>query len=170
MATRLGELILRAGLINEQQLQQALAEQKRTGGRLGSILVASGFVQEEDITELLSEQYGVPSINLSHFEIDMAVVKLVPAAVARKYFLIPINRTGSTLTIAIADPSNVSAIDDINFMTGYHVEPVVASEMAIREAIDKYYGAGKGLSLYSGNRASGGGESGDELDDFGSAD
>jgi type IV pilus assembly protein PilB len=169
MATRLGELILRAGLITEQQLQQALAEQKRTGGRLGSILVASGFVQEEDITELLSEQYGVPSINLSHFEIDPAVVKLVPAAVARKYFLIPINRTGSTLTIAIADPSNVSAIDDINFMTGYHVEPVVASEMAIREAIDKYYGAGKGLALYTGSK-NGPGESGEEMDDFGSVD
>jgi type IV pilus assembly protein PilB len=168
MATRLGELVLRSGLITEQQLQQALAEQKRTGGRLGSILVSNGFVQEEDITELLSEQYGVPSINLRHFEIDAGVVKLVPAAVARKYYLIPINRTGSTLTIAIADPSNVSAIDDINFMTGYHVEPVVASEMAIREAIDKHYGTGKGLSLYATGR--GGADGGGELDDFGSAD
>jgi type IV pilus assembly protein PilB len=169
MATRLGELVLRAGLINEQQLQQALSEQKRTGGRLGSILVASGFVQEEDITELLSEQYGVPSIQPVPLRDRHGGREVGAGRGGSQVFPDSDQPTGSTLTIAIADPSNVSAIDDINFMTGYHVEPVVASEMAIREAIDKYYGAGKGLSLYSGSRGSGG-ESGDELDDFGSAD
>jgi type IV pilus assembly protein PilB len=147
MAVKLGEMLLKAGLITPAQLQQALEAQKKTGNKLGYNLVKLGFVTEEDITQLLSDQYGVPSINLRHFEIDESVIKLIPAEVAQKYLVIPVNRTGATLTIAMADPTNVFAMDDIKFMTGYNVEPVVASEVAIREALDKYYGSSHALEL-----------------------
>lgn len=146
MANRLGEMLVSAELVTKEQLEQALQMQKKRGGRLGSNLVSLGFVEEEELTEFLSEQYGVPSINLSQFDIDTSVLKLVPADVAKKYLLIPINRTGATLTIAMADPSNVFAMDDIKFLTGYHVEPVVASEGSIKDALSKYYGVGKSLA------------------------
>ena len=141
MAVRLGEMLVKAGLITAEQLQEALDVQNKNGEKLGYNLVKLGHVREDDITQLLSEQYGVPSINLRHFEIDDAVIKLIPSEVAQKYLVVPVNRTGATLTIAMADPTNVFAMDDIKFMTGYNVEPVVASEIAIREAIDKYYGS-----------------------------
>jgi type IV pilus assembly protein PilB len=147
MAVRLGEMLLKAGLIKQEQLQEALESQKQNGGKLGYNLVRLGFVQEDDITQLLSEQYGVPSINLRHFEIDEAVIKLIPSEVVQKYLVLPVNRTGATLTIAMADPTNVFAMDDIKFMTGYNVEPVVASEIAIREAVEKYYGSSHALEL-----------------------
>ena len=147
MAVKLGEMLLKAGLISQAQLQEALEGQKKNGGKLGFNLVKMGFVKEDDITQLLSDQYGVPSINLRHFEIDAAVVKLIPSEVSQKYLVVPVNRTGATLTIAMADPTNVFAMDDIKFMTGYNVEPVVASEVAIREAIDKYYGSTHALEL-----------------------
>ncbi len=149
MSERLGEMLIREGLITEDQLRSALDYQAKSGGRLGSVLVRMKYVQEEDITELLSNQFGVPSINLSNFEIEEAVLKLIPAEVARKYHLLPISRTGASLTIAMADPSNVFAQDDIKFMTGYHVEPVVASEIAIDKSIERYYGSGKGLAVSS---------------------
>ena len=147
MAVKLGDMLLKAGLISQEQLSAALEHQKKNGGKLGYNLVKLGFVQEDDITQLLSEQYGVPSINLRHFEIDETVVKLMPAEVAQKYLIMPVNRTGATLTIAMVDPTNVFAMDDIKFMTGYNVEPVVASEIAIREAIDHYYGSTHALEL-----------------------
>ncbi|HEX6851616.1 MAG TPA: type IV-A pilus assembly ATPase PilB [Candidatus Polarisedimenticolaceae bacterium] len=147
MAVKLGEMLLKAGLISQAQLQEALEAQKKNGGKLGFNLVKMGFVKEDDITQLLSDQYGVPSINLRHFEIDEGVVKLIPSEVSQKYLVVPVNRTGATLTIAMADPTNVFAMDDIKFMTGYNVEPVVASEVAIREAIDKYYGSTHALEL-----------------------
>src|SRR5206468_3527396 len=106
-----------------------------------------GFVSEEDITECLSQQFGVPSINLDHFEIDASVIKLINADVARKYNILPVNKTGATITIAMADPTNVFAMDDIKFMTGYNVEPVVASESSLEEAIEKYYGSTRSLQL-----------------------
>ncbi len=139
MAGRLGALLINANLISEQQLQQALQKQKKEGGRLGSNLVQMGFIQEDRLIDFLSQQYGLPSIDIEHFEIDPALIKLIPSEVAQKYMIIPINRSGSTLTIAMVDPSNVFAIDDVKFMTGYNVEPVVASEGAIKAAIDKYY-------------------------------
>jgi len=147
MAVRIGEMLLKAGLIKQEQLQEALEAQKQNGGKLGYNLVRLGFVQEDDITQLLSEQYGVPSINLRHFEIDAAVIKLIPSEVVQKYLVLPVNRTGATLTIAMADPTNVFAMDDIKFMTGYNVEPVVASEIAIRESVEKYYGSSHALEL-----------------------
>jgi type IV pilus assembly protein PilB len=142
MAVRIGELLLKEKRITPAQLQEALNYQKQHGGKLGFNLVKLGYVQDEEITSLLSKQYGVPSINLSQFEIDPVVIKLVPADTANKYQIIPLSRSGATLTIAMTDPTNVFAMDDIKFMTGYNVEPVVASETAVVEAIQKYYGAG----------------------------
>src|SRR4051812_22537316 len=126
MAVRIGELLLKEKRITPAQLQEALNHQKANGGKIGLNLVKLGFVTDDEITELLSKQYGVPSINLSEFEIDAAVIKLIPAETVHKYQVIPLSRAGTTLTIAISDPSNVFAMDDIKFMTGYNVEPIVA--------------------------------------------
>ncbi len=140
-ASRLGELLVRNNLITKDQLTKALEEQKESGGqlRLGSILIKNGLIEEQDLTSFLSKQYGVPSINLAEFEVDTAVIKIIAVEIAQKYQIIPVNRAGSTLIIAMSDPSNIFAIDDIKFMTGYNVEVVVASETAIRASIDKYY-------------------------------
>ncbi len=138
-ANRLGELLVRNKLIDENQLAKALEDQRASGGRLGASLVKLGYLQEEDLAAFLSRQYGVPSINLSEFDIDENVIKLIPNEVAQKYQLVPVNRAGATLIVAMADPSNIFAIDDIKFMTGYNVEVVVAAEACIRNAIDKYY-------------------------------
>src|SRR5712692_8550490 len=143
MAVRIGELLLKEKLITPEQLQQALGQQKSNGGKLGYNLVKMGFVKDEQITALLSKQYGVPAINLASFKIDLTIIKLVPTETARKYQIIPLSRSGSTLTIAMTDPTNVFAMDDIKFMTGYTVEPVVASEVAITDAVEKYYPSGK---------------------------
>ncbi len=139
--TRLGDLLVKAGLITADQLTRALEQQKKTSARLGSCLVTLGFITDEDVTTFLSRQYGVPSINLAYFEVDPSVVKLVPEDTARRYEIVPLSRLGSALTIAMVDPTNVFAMDDIKFMTGFNVEPVVASESAIKAAIDKLYAA-----------------------------
>ncbi len=141
MAVRIGELLLKEKRITPEQLQEALSYQRSNGGKLGANLVKLGFVKDEEITSLLSKQYGVPSISLNQFEIDAAVIKLVPAETAHKYQIIPLSRVGATLTIAMTDPTNVFALDDLKFMTGYNVEPVVAWETAVLDAIQKYYGA-----------------------------
>jgi type IV pilus assembly protein PilB len=147
MPIKLGELLVKENLITPQQLQEALQYQKQHGGKLGFNLVKLGFVKDEEITQLLSRQYGVPSINLARFEIDPSVIKLVPAETAQKYQIIPLSRAGANLTIAMVDPTNVFAMDDIKFMTGYNVEPVVASETAIMESIEKYYGSVHSLQI-----------------------
>jgi type IV pilus assembly protein PilB len=139
MAVRIGDLLLKEKRITSAQLQEALNYQKTNGGKLGLNLVKLGFVTDEEITALLSKQYGVPSINLAQFEIDSSVIKLIPAETAQKYQIVPLSRSGATLTIAMTDPTNVFAMDDIKFMTGYNVEPVVASETAVTEAIKRYY-------------------------------
>src|SRR5690242_12976451 len=139
MPVRICELLLKEKRISAEQLQQALNHQKANGGKLGHNLVQMGFVKDEEITALLSKQYGVPSINLTQFQIDPAIIKLIPAETATKYQIVPLRRAGATLTIAMTDPTNVFAMDDIKFMTGYNVEPVVASETAVTEAIQKYY-------------------------------
>src|SRR5512137_1511131 len=140
-ASRLGDLLVRNNLITKEQLTKALDEQKESGGqlRLGSILIKNGLISEPDLTSFLSKQYGVPSINLAEFEIEQAVIKTIPVEIAQKYQIVPVNRAGSTLIIAMSDPSNIFAIDDIKFMTGYNVEVVVASETAIKASIDKFY-------------------------------
>jgi type IV pilus assembly protein PilB len=142
MAVRIGELLLKEKRITPDQLQQALNHQKANGGKLGYNLVKLGIVKDDEITALLSKQYGVPSINLTQFEIDPAVIKLIPAETAHKYQIVPLSRAGATLTIAMTDPTNVFAMDDIKFMTGYNVEPVVASETAVTDAVLRYYPTG----------------------------
>src|SRR5690242_11975632 len=139
MAVRIGELLLKEKRITPEQLQDALNYLRQNGGKLGFNLVKLGFVQDDEITALLSKQYGVPSIALGQFEIDPAIIKLVPAETAQRYQVVPLSRSGATLTIAMTDPTNVFAMDDIKFMTGYNVEPVVVSETAVTEAILKYY-------------------------------
>jgi len=141
VSARLGEILVKEKLVSQEQLQKALDHQKQSGGRLGAALVKLGFVSDEEITGVLSRQYGVPAINLAYYEIDASVVKLVPQETAARYQVVPLSRVGSTLTIAMVDPTNVFAMDDIKFMTGLNVEPVVASETAITEAIGKFYGA-----------------------------
>jgi type IV pilus assembly protein PilB len=142
MPVRIGELLLKEKRITPAQLQEALNYQKTSGGKLGFNLVKLGFVKDEEITALLSKQYGVPSINLIQFEIDPGIIKLIPNETAHKYQIVPLSRAGATLTIAMVDPTNVFAMDDIKFMTGYNVEPVVASETAVFEAITRYYPVG----------------------------
>ncbi len=145
MAKKLGELLVKENLITPEQLQKALEEQKKHGGRLGTHLTRLGFINEEELTKFLSKQYGVPAVNLKEIEIDPEVIKLLPKEMAKKYNVIPINRTGSTLIVAMSDPSNIFAIDDIKFHTGYNVEAVVAPEKEIIEAIQKYYEEGGGI-------------------------
>jgi type IV pilus assembly protein PilB len=147
MALKLGELLVKAQIITPQQLDKALAEQRTSGGKLGEVLQRLAFVTEDDIIECLSHQYGVPSINLRHFDIDEAVAKVIPVDLARKYNVIPVNKTGATLTVAMSDPTNIFAMDEITFMTGYRVEPVVSSEEAILEAIDRYFGSSREIEL-----------------------
>src|SRR5262245_6936256 len=139
MAVKLGEMLIKAGLLTPQRLQETLDYQKTNGGKLGLNLIKLGFVKEEELTRVLAQQYGVPAMHLAKVDIDDSVVKLIPSEVAQKYLIMPVGRTGSTLTLAMVDPTNVFAMDDIKFMTGYNVEPVVASEVSIKEAIDRYY-------------------------------
>jgi type IV pilus assembly protein PilB len=140
MSVRLGEILLKESLITQDQLEKALEFQRSNGGKLGSCLTKMGFITDDDITGVLSRQYGVPSINLKYYEIDPNVIKLIPQDTALRYQVIPLSRVGSVLTIAMTDPTNVFAMDDIKFMTGFNVEPVVASESAIGEAISRFYG------------------------------
>jgi type IV pilus assembly protein PilB len=150
-SNRLGELLVRNDLINRQQLTEALSDQKSHGGRIGSSLVRLGFVKEEELSAFLSKQYGVPSINLAEFEIDPGVVRHIPAEIAQKYQIVPVNRAGATLIVAMNDPSNIFAIDDIKFMTGFNIEVVVASESSIKLAIDKYYDQSASLADVMGD-------------------
>jgi type IV pilus assembly protein PilB len=147
MSSKLGDLLVKENLITQQQLKEALEFQRVNGGRLGNCLIKLSFVTDDEITAILSRQYGVPSINLSFFDVDPSVVKLIPVETAQKYQILPLSRVGSTLTIAMIDPTNVFAMDDIKFMTGFNIEPVVASETAIRDAIDKYYGSTHSIEL-----------------------
>jgi type IV pilus assembly protein PilB len=143
MSQRLGDLLVKEKVITPEQLEQATKLQKDSHSRLASALVKLGFLSDEDVTNFLSRQYGVPAINLSYFEIDPAVVKLIPYETAKRYQILPLSRVGASLTIAMVDPTNVFAMDDIKFMTGFNIEPVVASESSIIVGIDKAYGTSK---------------------------
>jgi len=142
LAERLGELLVKRNFITSDQLKRALEEQKLKGGRLESNLVRLGYIKEDELLSFLSAQYRVPSVKLSKIEINPATIKLIPSSTSKKYFIIPINRVGPKLTLAMADPNNIIVIDEIKFMTGFNVEPVVASETEIVDAIKKYYGGG----------------------------
>ena len=147
MPSQIGELLIKDNVITREQLDAALTRQRHRGGRVGSILIDMGFVDDDDVTSVLSRHYGVPSINLAYFDVDPSLIKLIPIETAQKYLVIPLSRAGSTLAIATADPRNVLAMDDIKFLTGLNVEPVVASEASIREALEKYYGTPHALEL-----------------------
>jgi len=149
MSQRLGDLLVKEKVITPEQLAEATKLQKESHTRLASALVKLGFLSDEDVTNFLSRQYGVPAINLSYFEIDPAVVKLIPHETAKRYQILPLSRVGASLTIAMVDPTNVFAMDDIKFMTGFNIEPVVASESSIVEGIDKAYGTSKEEELES---------------------
>ena len=139
MTSRLGELLVKENLITPEQLKKAIEEQKAGGGRLGSSLTKLGFVTDEELLSFLSKQYNVPAINLDEFEIDKEVVRKIPENIARKHLIVPVNQTGSTLIIATSDPTNLSVIDEIKFLTGYNVEFVAATETAIKKSIEKYF-------------------------------
>ena len=137
--SRLGELLVREKRISLQQLRDAQAEQKKNNTTLSYSLAKMGFISDKEITDFLSNKYHVQSVDLSEYDIDADVVKLVPEEVAERHRIIPISRSGSSLIVAMSDPSNLHAIDDIKFLTNYNVEPVVASEAAIMIAIERYY-------------------------------
>lgn len=140
--TRLGELLVREKLISLQQLRRAQDEQRQSGQNLGYTLQKLGFISDGEITNFLSAQYRLPAINLDEYEIDNDIIKLVSRDVCEKHKIIPVSRSGQSLIVAMADPTNLHAIDDIKFLTNYNVEPVVASETAVANAIERYYNAG----------------------------
>jgi type IV pilus assembly protein PilB len=144
---KLGELLVRTGRINQTQLNEALALQKDQGGRVGTNLVKLGYLTEKQLVDSLSQHFKVPSVDLNGLDIDDAVLKIIPADLARKYTILPVSKTGATITVAMIDPTNVFAMDDVKFMTGYRVEPVIASETAIRVTIDRYYGSTHAIEL-----------------------
>src|SRR5688572_4487370 len=148
MSAKLGEILIRENLVTPAQLREALDHQRASGGRLGSNLVKLGIISDDVITAVLSRQYGVPSINLDLFQIEAEVIKLISQEVALKYMILPVSRNGSTLTLAMADPTNVFAMDDIKFMTGFNVEPVIASEASIQMSIGKYYGGSNQIDIF----------------------
>ena len=148
MSAKLGEILVRENLITSQQLRETLEYQRANGGRLGSNLVKLGYVSDDVVTAVLSRQYGVPSINLDLFQIEKEVIKLISEDVALKYSVLPISKVGATLTLAMADPTNVFAMDDIKFMTGLNVEPVIASETSIQTAISKYYSGSSEIDIF----------------------
>ncbi len=139
---RLGELLVREKLISLQQLRQAQEEQRKTGQNLGYALAKLGYISDGEITSFLSTQYRVPAVALDEYEIDAEVSRLVSRDVCEKHKIIPISRSGTALVVAMADPTNLHAIDDIKFLTGFNVEPVVASETGITEAIERSYNVG----------------------------
>jgi type IV pilus assembly protein PilB len=147
MSAKLGEILVRENLISAQHLREALDYQREHGGRLGYNLVKLGLVTDDMITAVLSRQYGIPSVNLDLFQIDETVLRLIPQEVAQKYSVIPLSRVGATLTLAMVDPTNVFAMDDIKFMTGLNVEPVVVAEVSVQQAIAKYYGTSREIEL-----------------------
>src|SRR5678816_3019182 len=148
--SRIGELLVREKMLSLQQLQQAQEEAKRTGKRLGATLSRLGYVDDTRLTQFVAKQYSLPSINLAEIEIDAAVLKLVPREICEKHQVIPVRRNGPTLVVAMADPSNIYAIDELKFLTQYNIEPVVASEGALEAALSRYYDKGPDLDQIVG--------------------
>ena len=136
---RLGELLVREGLLTREQLLGALEEQRRTGMRLGYVLVKLGLIQELEITKMLARQYRIPAVDLSRFEVDPKIIKLIPAEIAVKHDVLPLKREGRTLTVAMAEPTNVAVIEDLKFVTRFDIFPVIAGEFTLRTAIERYY-------------------------------
>jgi type IV pilus assembly protein PilB len=147
MQERIGQALLKSGKIDKNQLKQALQHQKDHGGRLGAALVGLDYVSENELLDFLAKHFGVPAVDLTSLEVDDNVIRIIPADIARKYTVLPVSKAGAKVTLAMNDPSNVFAMDDIKFMTGYQVQPVLASEDAIRAAIDRYYGSTHAVEL-----------------------
>src|SRR5882757_8406343 len=148
--SRIGELLVREKMLSLQQLQQAQEEAKRTGRRLGATLSRLGYVNDQALTQFVAKQYSLPSINLSEIDIDASVLKLVPKDICEKHQVIPVRRNGPTLIVAMADPSNIYAIDELKFLTQYNIEPVVASEAGVEAALSRYYDKGPDLDQMVG--------------------
>ena len=138
-AERIGDLLLREGLITREQLDRALQEQRQNGTRVGYNLVKLGYIQETELTKMLARQYRMPAVDLSRFEVDPRIAKLIPADLASKHLVLPLKRDGRTLTVAMADPTNLAVIDDLKFITRYDIFPVIAGEYTLRNAVEKYY-------------------------------
>ena len=147
MDDRMGAVLVQAGKISQKQLDAALAAQRESGGRLDSKLVGLGYLKDHELVDFLSKHFGVPAVDLGQIKIDAAVIKIIPAELARKYTVLPISKAAARLTVAMTDPTNVFALDDIKFMTGYTVEPVVAAEESLRTAIDRFYGSTRAVEL-----------------------
>src|SRR5919112_621655 len=140
-AERLGDLLIKEGLITKEQLEKALQEQKASGTRVGYNLVKLGFIQETELTKMLARQYRMPAVDLSKFEVDPKIAKMIPADLATKNLVLPLKKDGRTLTVAMADPTNLGIIDDLKFITRYDIFPVIAGEYTLRNAIEKFYEA-----------------------------
>src|SRR4030042_5834136 len=140
MSFRIGDRLLKRGVLTLEQEHAALKHQKEYGGKLTSILVDMGFVSDDAKAKMLSQLYDVPYVDLEEMEVDPEAIKLIPIESAIRYQILPLQRVGTVLTVAVADPTNVTVFDDIKFRTGYHVEPVVAQQSAIKGAIEKKYG------------------------------
>lgn len=148
--SRIGELLVREKMLSLQQLQQAQEEAKRTGKRLGATLSRLGYVKDQELTQFVAKQYSLPSINLAEIEIEAGVLKLVPREICEKHQVIPVRRNGPTLIVAMADPANIYAIDELKFLTQYNIEPVVASESQLEAALTRYYDKGPDLDQMMG--------------------
>lgn len=137
---RLTEILIKDGVITDAQLKKALKVQKQKGGSLKDILVDLGFVSEKDLMAAVSQGLGIPPISLFRFKIDPEIIKLIPRDVAKKYQIIPVSKVGNILTVAMADPLNVFAIDDLRSVTGLDIGPIITSQKEVQEAIDQHYG------------------------------
>ncbi len=148
--SRIGELLLREKKVSPQQLAQAQEEAKRTGKRLGVALTKLGYLKDQELTQIVAQQYSLPAINLAEIDIDPAILKLIPKEICAKHQVIPVQRKGATLIVAMADPANIYAIDELKFLTQYNIEPVVASDQQIEDAMSRYYDKGPDLDAMIG--------------------
>ncbi len=156
MVSKLGEMLVKAQLITDAQLDEVMKIQRREGGKLGSIVVRSGFCSDQDIVSFLGMQYGVPAADLEQWPpIDASVIALIPKDLAQRHKVLPLQRTGNVLTLAMSDPTDIFAMDDVRFHTGYNVDPVVSSEMGLARAVEKYYGGNSAVRLADGTRTRG---------------
>nr|MBP7617119.1 type II secretion system protein GspE [Geothrix sp.] len=154
MVSKLGEMLVKAQLITDTQLDEVMKIQRREGGKLGSIVVRSGFCSDQDIVSFLGMQYGVPAADLEQWPpIDASVIALIPKDLAQRHKVLPLQRTGNVLTLAMSDPTDIFAMDDVRFHTGYNVDPVVSSEMGLARAVEKYYGGNSAIRLADGTKA-----------------
>ncbi|MBI4726651.1 Flp pilus assembly complex ATPase component TadA [candidate division TA06 bacterium] len=165
MALKIGDMLLKAGMISPEQLDKALKEQQSTGSKLGSVLAKLGFITEDEILQFLSKQFNVPAINLNDYNFDKAILTLIPAKLSQKYGILPLNRLGRVLTVAMINPADFHAMEEIKFSTGFEVRPALALESAIWTAVDKNYGAAGMLEdvMQSIEQTTEGGENGLEV-------